>query len=104
LSLELYHLAILKASKLVDLRRGRGTFNTFNAKIPIFRWPLDHVFLSKELGLISIKVHDSIDSDSFPFRMVARSTAQKTTKTKKANVSEKKEARDKIDHGLNNKN
>ncbi len=80
----------LKISEMADPRRGRGTFNTFHTKIPIFRWPLDHVFLSKEFGLVSIKVHDSIDSDHFPISMIARLTAQKTTETKKANGSKKK--------------
>jgi endonuclease/exonuclease/phosphatase (EEP) superfamily protein YafD len=93
----------LKISEMADPRRGRGTFNTFHAKIPFFRWPLDHVFLSKEFGLVSIKVHDSIDSDHFPISMVARLTAEKTTDTKKANGVEKKEAREKIDRGLNDK-
>jgi hypothetical protein len=79
-----------KSLKIGRSKKRKGTFNTFHAKTPFFRWPLDHVFLSKEFGLVSIKVHDSVDSDHFPISMVARSTAQKTTKTKKANGSEKK--------------
>jgi endonuclease/exonuclease/phosphatase (EEP) superfamily protein YafD len=93
----------LKISEMADPRRGRGTFNTFHAKIPFLRWPLDHVFLSKQFGLVSLTVHDSIDSDHFPISMVARLTSKDTTETKKANRAEKKEAREKIDRGLNDK-
>lgn len=90
----------LKISEMADPRRGRGAFNTFHAKIPFLRWPLDHVFLSKHFGLVSMKVHDSIGSDHFPISIIARLTPNDDTDTKKANGEEKKEAREKIDRGL----
>jgi endonuclease/exonuclease/phosphatase (EEP) superfamily protein YafD len=92
----------LKISGMADPRKGRGVFNTFHAKIPFLRWPLDHVFLSKHFGLVSIKVHKSIGSDHFPISMIARLTIENNTNTKKANGDEKKEAREKINRGLSN--
>jgi endonuclease/exonuclease/phosphatase (EEP) superfamily protein YafD len=94
----------LKISEMVDPRRGRGLFNTFNAKILFLRWPLDHFFLSHHFGLVQLRTEKSIGSDHFPISIIARLTKENDTETKKANLAEKKEARDKIDRGLNDKN
>ncbi|MGB8375311.1 MAG: endonuclease/exonuclease/phosphatase family protein, partial [Salegentibacter sp.] len=45
---------------------GRGFFNTFHAEHPLLRWPLDHVFHSKDFSLIEITREWSIGSDHFP--------------------------------------
>ncbi|MBN3583225.1 endonuclease/exonuclease/phosphatase family protein [Algoriphagus aestuarii] len=90
----------LKISEMADPRRGRGLFNTFHAKVPLFRWPLDHIFLSKHFGLASMKVENGIGSDHFPISMKAVLTEHETTETMKANGKEKKEAHEKIDRGL----
>ncbi|GEQ86351.1 endonuclease [Patiriisocius marinistellae] len=55
-----------RVSKLLDPRKGRGLYNTFNSKNFMMRWPLDHVFASKEFRIISMERGDKIDSDHFP--------------------------------------
>lgn len=92
----------LKTSGLADPRRGRGFFNTFHAKIPLFRWPLDHVFLSSHFGLSEIRVLPGIGSDHFPVELKAMLTPEDSVDTEAASAEEEREAQEKIANGKEN--
>ncbi|MBN7817405.1 endonuclease/exonuclease/phosphatase family protein [Algoriphagus pacificus] len=89
----------LKISEMADPRRGRGLFSTFHAKVPLMRWPLDHIFLSKHFGLGDIKVMPGIGSDHFPISMKAVLTEHDTTEQLEVDSEDKKEAEEKIENG-----
>ena len=55
-----------EVSELLDLRIGRGLFNTFSAKSKIMRWPLDHIFVSEHFRAKTVLRGNAIGSDHFP--------------------------------------
>lgn len=55
-----------EVSGFLDPRRGRGFYNTYHAKMPVFRWPLDHVFHSTHFKLETLERVKSVKSDHFP--------------------------------------
>ncbi|WP_158090119.1 endonuclease/exonuclease/phosphatase family protein [Kiloniella majae] len=56
----------LRISRLLDPRQGRGMFNSFDARFPFLRWPLDHIFHSEEFELVAIRRQPYMGSDHFP--------------------------------------
>ena len=54
-------------SGLLDLRKGRGFFNTYNAQSWLMRWPLDHIFTSPEFRVVKVALGSKVGSDHFPF-------------------------------------
>jgi len=55
-----------KLSQLLDPRVGRGFYTTYNANNFLLRWPLDHVFISKEFVIDKVDKGANINSDHFP--------------------------------------
>ncbi|RYH02252.1 hypothetical protein EU805_10395 [Salipiger sp. IMCC34102] len=53
-------------SGLLDPRVGRGFYNTFSARMPLMRWPLDHLFHDPVFRLVEMKRLADIGSDHFP--------------------------------------
>lgn len=51
---------------VVDPRRGRGLFSTFNANWPLLRYPLDHFFFTRDFVLNDLQKLSDIGSDHFP--------------------------------------
>jgi endonuclease/exonuclease/phosphatase (EEP) superfamily protein YafD len=55
-----------KISGMLDPRIGRGFYNTFHAKMPFLRFPLDHVFCSTDFKLVKLSRLENFSSDHFP--------------------------------------
>nr|WP_229216750.1 endonuclease/exonuclease/phosphatase family protein [Dyadobacter sp. 3J3] len=55
-----------KISGLLDPRIGRGFYNTFHARLPFLRFPLDHVFCSTDFKLVRLARLENFSSDHFP--------------------------------------
>ena len=51
---------------VLDPRVGRGLFATFHAEHRLLRYPLDHVFHTPHLELVSLARLDAVGSDHFP--------------------------------------
>ncbi len=85
-------------SGLLDPRVGRGFYNTFHAKIPFIRFPLDHFFHSKHFRLIDFRRLDYFGSDHFPvyIELSFEPDASLVQKELQADESEEKEADEKI--------
>ena len=56
-----------QVSGLLDMRKGRGFYNTYNAENFIMRWPLDHLFISDDFRFGEMKRGEKVGSDHFPF-------------------------------------
>lgn len=52
---------------LRSVRVGRGLYATFDARIPVLRWPLDHVFVSSQFRVVALQRLGYFGSDHFPF-------------------------------------
>ena len=59
-------LQLMKAGDLLDPRRGRGFYNTYPARWPGFRYPLDYVFCTRHFRICSMRVLPSFGSDHLP--------------------------------------
>lgn len=88
-----------KISGLLDPRVGRGMFNSFHAKYPFIRWPLDHLFHSRHFLLLEIKRLSSIGSDHFPMliRLAYVPEQGKTQNGIDADSEEREFANEKVD-------
>lgn len=56
----------MRAGELRDPRRGRGFYNTYPAKWPGFRYPLDYVFNTRHFEVCGMQVLPRFSSDHLP--------------------------------------
>ncbi|MEJ8800866.1 endonuclease/exonuclease/phosphatase family protein [Pontibacter sp. H249] len=91
-----------KISNMLDPRVGRGFYNTYNALIPFFRYPLDHVFYNPEFRLLSLRRLDKFGSDHFPIAISLNyePITEEEQEPPKADLEEKEEAQELIQEGI----
>ncbi|MFD2516182.1 endonuclease/exonuclease/phosphatase family protein [Pontibacter locisalis] len=89
-------------SSMIDPRVGRGFYNTYNALIPLFRYPLDHVFYDQDFRLITLRRLGKFGSDHFPISISLNYEPQHESEQKHpvADLEEKEEAKEMIQEGL----
>lgn len=90
-----------KYSELVDPREGRGFYNSYSAFVPLLRYPLDHIFYSKEFGLVNLEKLESIGSDHFPLviGLNYEPDSDNTEGLEKADAKEEAKVEEKIETG-----
>jgi hypothetical protein len=73
-----------------------------NAFAPLFRYPLDHIFYSKEFGLITLQKLEHIGSDHFPLliRLNYEPDDDNTEGLEETNADEEAEVEEKIEDGI----
>lgn len=83
-----------RLSGLLDPRRGRGFFATFNAQNRFMRWPLDHVFHSEDLAIVKLERLGYVGSDHFPvlisFNFEKNTSSGQQNELKKGDIEEAK--------------
>lgn len=91
-----------RISSLLDPRVGRGFFNTYNVFIPLFRYPLDHVFYDTRFKLVRLERLPKFGSDHFPIliELVYKPDEQKLQNPQRADQEDKHEAEELIEKGL----
>ena len=89
-------------SGMIDPRVGRGFFNTYNAFIPLFRYPLDHVFYNPAFRLVSLQRLQKFGSDHFPITITLNYEPLKEDEQEHpvADRENKQEAQEMIAEGL----
>ncbi len=90
----------LKASGLLDPRRGRGMYSTFHASHWLLRWPLDHYFLSGHFRLVNICIEESVGSDHFPISISLVLKNEDDSEKLDISHEEKMEVQEKIEAGI----
>lgn len=92
-----------KVSGYLDPRIGRGLYATFHAKIPFFRWPLDHIFFEASFTLVRLERLGPFGSDHFPIlaELCYRPPAQTYQEAPSSDSEDEVEAQETIEKGLN---
>ena len=84
-----------RLSGLLDPRVGRGFYNTFDARYPFLRWPLDHLFHDPDFRLVDMRRLAPIGSDHFPMLFkLAYAGAPGGDRPETCDAEEKKEIED----------
>lgn len=91
-----------KISGMLDPRIGRGTYSTFHADHFFLRYPLDHIFHTREFRLVMLQRLPAYGSDHFPITAELSYEPEKKHHQEKpeAEPEEYEEAEEKIEEGV----
>jgi endonuclease/exonuclease/phosphatase (EEP) superfamily protein YafD len=91
-----------RISGLLDPRLGRGFFNTYSVFVPLFRYPLDHIFYDPKFRLVKLARLPRFGSDHFPIciELIYQPEKQHNQRPAVANAEDKQEANELIVKGL----
>ncbi len=86
---------------MVDPREGRGLYNTYSVFVPLFRYPLDHIFYTADFGLTSIQRLERFGSDHFPMfvKLTFEPGENYVERKPQAEPGDVEEAEEKIEEG-----
>ena len=65
-------LRFARVGGLLDPRRGRGSYNTYPARLPGLRYPLDHIFHTPHFEIVRMRVLPDFGSDHLPLVAAVR--------------------------------
>ena len=90
-----------QVSGTADPRVGRGLYPTFNARYPLFQWPLDHLFVTPHWRVEKLDRLGKIGSDHFPifFRMCLAEPAGRRLTASRPGAEVREEAREEAAEG-----
>lgn len=90
-----------RVSQMLDPRIGRGLFNTYNALIPFFRYPLDHIFYHPDFRLVRMTRLAKFGSDHYPILITLNyePTAAAGQRPPVADSQDQQEAQELIEKG-----
>lgn len=92
-----------KVTGMIDPRVGRGFFSTYNAKYFFLRFPLDHLFHTKDLFVGKMVRSNSFGSDHFAmYYEIHHKKNISTPQNPKLDKEEKEEVNELIEEGKNN--
>ncbi|SMC53192.1 Uncharacterized conserved protein YafD, endonuclease/exonuclease/phosphatase (EEP) superfamily [Moheibacter sediminis] len=91
----------LRISGMLDPRIGRGMYSTFHAKYALFRWPLDHFFVSSHFRLLDLRVEQGVGSDHFPISVSLSIKDEDKEKELEASSEDHEEVKEIIEEAKN---
>lgn len=92
----------LRISGMLDPRIGRGMYSTFHAKYALFRWPLDHFFVSSHFRLLDLRVENGVNSDHFPISVTLSLRQEDEEKEMQASSDDHEETQEIIEEAKEN--
>jgi len=89
-----------RISGLLDPRVGRGLFNTYHARYPFLRYPLDHVFVSEHWAVNALTTKRVPGSDHFAMYGELQLAGGGAVEEPEADAEDAEEARELVEDGV----